>query len=87
MKTGLVFLLALMAMQAIIPGSSSASLKLGYYKYKCKGAEKIIRQTMANFIRYNPTVAPSIIRMHFHDCFVRVSIYKHIQILAYIYIY
>ncbi|KAH7676330.1 Peroxidase protein [Dioscorea alata] len=71
MRTGLVFLLALMAMQAIIPGSSSASLKLGYYKYKCKGAEKIIRQTMANFIRNNPTVAPSIIRMHFHDCFVR----------------
>ncbi|KAJ0978562.1 hypothetical protein J5N97_014036 [Dioscorea zingiberensis] len=71
MRTALVCLIALMAMQVMVPGSSSASLKVGFYNYKCKEAETIIRNTVAKAISKNPGVAPGIIRIYFHDCFVR----------------
>lgn len=47
-------------------------LKLGFYKNTCPAAEDIVRETTAQYISKAPTLAASLLRIHFHDCFVRV---------------
>lgn len=49
-----------------------ADLKLGFYDDSCPKAEKMILDFVEEHIPNAPTVAASLLRMHFHDCFVRV---------------
>lgn len=64
----LIFLLVL----AIIPLCNAQGLKLGYYQKTCPGAEAIVQKTTSHYISRAPTLAAPLLRMHFHDCFVRV---------------
>ncbi|XP_015932477.1 peroxidase 7 [Arachis duranensis] len=48
-----------------------ASLSIDYYHRKCPDAEGIISQKVSAWIKKDPTLAPAIIRLHFHDCAVR----------------
>jgi peroxidase len=49
-----------------------ALLSIGHYHGTCPDAEGIISQKVAAWIKKDPTLAPSIIRLHFHDCAIRV---------------
>ncbi|XP_020086049.1 peroxidase 5-like [Ananas comosus] len=64
----------ILALQAILP-ISSASLQYGFYDYdyKCKrtNVELLVRGVVAKAIRKDPGVGAGLIRMYFHDCFVR----------------
>nr|APO14265.1 peroxidase 3 [Luffa aegyptiaca] len=45
--------------------------RIGFYSSSCPRAESIVRSTVQSHFRSDPTVAPGLLRMHFHDYFVR----------------
>eukprot|EP00249_Psilotum_nudum_P018687 c2691_g1_i2 orf=279-1244(+) len=51
--------------------SVDAQLQIGFYSGTCANAESIVRQTVQAAFIQNPRIAPGILRVQFHDCFVR----------------
>ncbi|KAH9769001.1 peroxidase 25 [Citrus sinensis] len=47
-----------------------AGTRVGFYSRSCPRAESIVKSTVQAHFRSDPTVAPGLLRMHFHDCFV-----------------
>ncbi|VVB17962.1 unnamed protein product [Arabis nemorensis] len=45
--------------------------RIGYYGSACWNVESIVRSVVQSNFQANPANAPGILRMHFHDCFVR----------------
>lgn len=62
------------------------NLQYGFYNGKCKTSdvETIVRNAVISKFFKDPTIAPALIRMQFHDCFVNVSM---IMLHAYILIF
>uniref|UniRef100_A0A0E0JHV5 Peroxidase n=1 Tax=Oryza punctata TaxID=4537 RepID=A0A0E0JHV5_ORYPU len=57
---------------AFFPGATvSAGLKVGFYNKTCPSVERLVQQAVAAAFKNNSGVAPGLIRLHFHDCFVR----------------
>lgn len=52
----------------------TSGLRVGFYQYTCPNAEAIVRDEMAKIISRVPSLAGPLLRMHFHDCFVNVSV-------------
>ncbi|KAJ0966102.1 hypothetical protein J5N97_027240 [Dioscorea zingiberensis] len=68
-----IFLLNLAAILVpLLPLSANAqALKIGFYSKTCPKAEDIVFQEMTKVIKVSPSLAGPLLRMHFHDCFVR----------------
>ena len=63
-----------------------ADLRFGFYNASCPQAEQIIRQVVQKRFKADRSVTAGLLRMHFHDCFVRVS-KSHDYCLLYYYFY
>ncbi|KAL0911315.1 hypothetical protein M5K25_019448 [Dendrobium thyrsiflorum] len=50
---------------------SPADLKLNFYYESCPNAENFVFDYVKEHIPHAPTLAAPLLRMHFHDCFVR----------------
>ncbi|KAI3938569.1 hypothetical protein MKW98_016074 [Papaver atlanticum] len=71
MASTLKFLSVLVLVLLIVDAANGKGLKLGFYAKTCPNAEFIIHKTVASFVSRNPTFPAALLRMHFHDCFVR----------------
>ncbi|XP_051199513.1 peroxidase 1-like [Lolium perenne] len=64
------FLLPL-SLLLLAASSAAAQLEIGYYSKSCPSAEAIVREEMVKIIAAAPSLAGPLLRLHFHDCFVR----------------
>ncbi|KAI4367476.1 hypothetical protein MLD38_023210 [Melastoma candidum] len=67
----LVLALLFLATAASIVHAQVGGLRVGFYSRSCPRAESIVRSTVESHFKSNPVVAPKLLRMHFHDCFVQ----------------
>lgn len=51
-----------------------AALRVGYYAQSCPNVESIVGIAMARHMQVDSGTTPGVLRLHFHDCFVDVSI-------------
>eukprot|EP01018_Ginkgo_biloba_P014320 Gb_13824 [translate_table: standard] len=51
--------------------TDSSLIRRGFYRRTCPRVEIIVRESVAKYISKAPSLAASLLRMHFHDCFVR----------------
>lgn len=48
-----------------------ADLRVGFYANSCPSAETIVRQIVQKSFKSDRSITAALLRMHFHDCFVR----------------
>ncbi|KAL9242520.1 hypothetical protein vseg_016512 [Gypsophila vaccaria] len=49
----------------------NSALKVGFYSKSCPNAETIVQQTVMQRFSKDKSVTAALLRLHFHDCFVR----------------
>jgi peroxidase len=60
----------------LLVGSSPAvaQLEVGYYSKTCPNVQAIVRNETEKILAAAPSLAGPLLRLHFHDCFVRVGV-------------
>ncbi|KAH9315954.1 hypothetical protein KI387_024581, partial [Taxus chinensis] len=46
-------------------------VEVGFYSSTCSNAESVVRFTVEEHVREDPKIASSLLRLHYHDCFVQ----------------
>jgi peroxidase len=67
------FVLALMSAWARTRANPSGSLTPDHYLWTCPQAEAIVFTGVQRAVAQEARMAASLLRLHFHDCFVNVS--------------
>ncbi|KAH6789976.1 peroxidase superfamily protein [Perilla frutescens var. frutescens] len=60
----------LLYMCSLVALSQGQGTRVGFYSSSCPRVESIVQSTVRSHFQSNPTIAPGLLRMHFHDCFV-----------------
>nr|GLL30399.1 peroxidase 2-like [Ipomoea trifida] len=64
-------LLPMVLSLSLVQLAYAQSLDHGFYANTCPNVVGIVKRTTASFISQSPSLAASLLRLHFHDCFVR----------------
>ncbi|KAG6545305.1 hypothetical protein Mapa_013267 [Marchantia paleacea] len=56
---------------AVLATTASAQLSESFYNSTCPGGPAQVAQVVRTWINGDRTLAPALLRLHFHDCFVR----------------
>ncbi|ONK81055.1 uncharacterized protein A4U43_C01F24740 [Asparagus officinalis] len=51
--------------------AQAQTLRTGFYSSSCPRAEATVRSTVEKYFNKDSTIAPGLLRLHFHDCFVQ----------------
>lgn len=70
MKGGLVFFF--ITVVTVLGVCHGGELRKHFYKKSCPKAEEIVKDIIWKSVASNSTLPAKFLRMHFHDCFVRV---------------
>ena len=62
------------AVLGALPHFSFAQLDPSFYDSTCSNVSSIVREVLSNVSQSDPRILASLIRLHFHDCFVQVTI-------------
>lgn len=62
---------------AVAATCARAQLHEKFYSESCPSVEDVVRKEMVRALSLAPSLAGPLLRMHFHDCFVRVSSILH----------
>lgn len=57
----------------LIAATAHAQLTANFYKESCPNLENLVIDVVAQAVRNEARMAASLLRLHFHDCFVNVS--------------
>ena len=55
---------------------ASGQLQVGFYSKSCPSAESTVASVVRGFSASDSTILPALLRLQFHDCFVRVHLLK-----------
>jgi len=66
-----LFLQLMFVLLVLHPTNADEGLKVGFYSKTCPEAEAIVKKVIVQTLSRAPTLAAPLLRMHFHDCFVR----------------
>ncbi|KAG2624454.1 peroxidase 2-like [Panicum virgatum] len=55
----------------LLSAADASELKLGYYAKTCRGWENVVKDHVAKAVRANRASGAALVRLIFHDCFVR----------------
>ncbi|XP_038887274.1 peroxidase N1-like isoform X2 [Benincasa hispida] len=69
MSVMVVYMIVLFAFGSIVVHGQGT--RIGFYSSTCPQAESIVASTVRSHFQSDPRIAPGLLRMHFHDCFVR----------------
>jgi peroxidase len=61
----------LLLLLLLVAGVSNGQLQVGFYSNSCPGAESTVASVVRQSGSADPTILPALIRLQFHDCFVR----------------
>ncbi|XP_060169254.1 peroxidase N1-like [Lycium barbarum] len=68
-KLTMIMVLVMLAMATTMVRGQGT--RVGFYSSTCPRVESIVQSTVKSHFQSDPTVAPGLLRMHFHDCFVQ----------------
>lgn len=73
MALNLVFLSSILILSLFSPVINA--LSSNYYDKSCPNVEQLVSNAVKKATANDKTVPAALLRMHFHDCFIRVCIY------------
>lgn len=78
MKKACVFVALLLVLFLSVFGVQS-QLSTDFYSSSCPNVLKVVRREVFNALQTEMRMGASLLRLHFHDCFVNVSIHIYIH--------